>query len=601
MANNLNARWYNNVLALYPPNHTGIAYYVDATNGASTNQGLSWTDALATVDQAIAKCTANTGNKIYMAPWHAESETTAAAAIVTMSKAGIDLIGLRQGNSRPTFTIGAADATFSVTAGNCRISNIKIISDIADCAVGMTVGASADGLQVDNCIFTDGALAKELVIGIQLAAACDGCKILDNEFYSDTTGTGGCASAIKLVGESVKTIIAGNTAHGDYSVATLDAGTAKTTMLTVQDNDFCNIDTTAGAVIKLHNTTTGFVVRNTLGGAKTAGGIAACFAGGACYTAFNYSTGAVSAKMVQQNNAITSAWLNGEAVLYPPDAIGTVYYVDATNGNANNSGLDWQNALAAVDEAIAKCSDNVGDKIYCAPWHAESEATTGPILTMDIEGVDLIGVVQGNQRPTFTLAHADAEISVTDANCRISGIKIVASVANVKAGIVAGASADGLQVDHCIITDGENAAKELIVGIQLTAACDGCKFLDNEFYTWPGGACNSGIKLVGESVKTVIARNNFHGDYAVSAIDGSTAASTLLTIMGNTMVNVDDGAGCLVKLHTDTTGSVARNVWANPNAMASAFTGAACYANWNYSVGAVDKSGILEEPGADAD
>ena len=295
MANNLNARWYNGVLALYPPSHTGIAYYVDATNGASTNQGLSWIDALATVDQAIAKCTANIGNKIYMAPWHAESEATAATALLTMSKAGIDLIGMRQGNQRPTFTVTAADSYLTVTAANCRVSNIKIASGVADMAIGMIAGASADGLQVDNCIFTDGAVDEELVIGLQIAAACNGCKILDNEFWCDTAGTGGCASAIRLVGESAATIIAGNTAHGDYSLAVLDGETAAATLLTICDNDFCNIDTTAGECVSLNASTTGFIVRNTFGGAKAANGIAACIIGDGVYTALNYSTGAVNA------------------------------------------------------------------------------------------------------------------------------------------------------------------------------------------------------------------------------------------------------------------------------------------------------------------
>lgn len=295
MANNLNARWYNGVLALYPPSHTGIAYYVDATNGASTNQGLSWTDALATVDQAIAKSTANTGNKIYMAPWHAESEATAATALFTMSKAGIDLIGLRQGNQRPTFTVTAADSYLTVTAGNCRVSNIKIVSGVADMTVGMIVGASADGFQIDNCIFTDGAIDKELVIGLQIAAACDGCKILDNEFWCNTAsaGTGGCASAIQLVGESVATIISGNITHGDYSLAVLDGETATATLLTICDNDFSNVDITAGECISLDSSTTGFVVRNTLNGAATTNGIASCFKAGGIYTALNYSTGVV--------------------------------------------------------------------------------------------------------------------------------------------------------------------------------------------------------------------------------------------------------------------------------------------------------------------
>lgn len=280
------SHWLGGTLQLFPPDICGNAYFVDATNGSDTaNSGTNWSNAFATVDAARAKCTANQGDKIYMAPWHAESEAGAATAIATMSIAGIDLIGLCQGNQRPTFTFTAADATFSVTAGNCRISGIKIISGVIDMAVGMTVGASADGLQVDNCIFTDGGAALELVIGLQLAAACSGCRIINNQFY--TADGGGCASAIQLVGESAQTVIAGNVISGDYSVAGIDGATALATNIIVTDNDIDNLDPTAGLAIGLHADTLGIVVRNlTHGGKNTTAPISAA----KCMACENYAT-----------------------------------------------------------------------------------------------------------------------------------------------------------------------------------------------------------------------------------------------------------------------------------------------------------------------
>jgi hypothetical protein len=183
-----------------------------------------------------------------------------------MSTAGVDLIGLTQGNQRPTFTFTAADATFSVTAPNCRISGIKIISAVIDMAVGMTVSALGDGLQVDNCIFADGGAALELVIGLQIAAACNGCRIINNQFY--TADGGGCASAIQLVGESAQTVIADNVISGDYSVAGIDGATALATNIIVVNNLIDNLDPTAGLAIGLHANTLGIVCRNLTHGGK---------------------------------------------------------------------------------------------------------------------------------------------------------------------------------------------------------------------------------------------------------------------------------------------------------------------------------------------
>ena len=282
------------------------------------------------------------------------------------------------------------------------------------------------------------------------------------------------------------------------------------------------------------------------------------------------------------------------------DSIGPEYHVDATNGADTNSGLDWDNALASWDAAINKCDGDAGEVIYMAPWHAESIGSA-TALALDTAGISHIGLQCGIQRPTITLGTtAGATIGVTAANQRISGIKIVSAVIDCTAGITASSAGDGLQVDNCIITDG-GAALEMVIGISLAASCDGCKILNNEFYTVPLGGCASAIKLVGDSARTVIANNIIQGDYATSAIDLSTAVTYLVTIRNNFIVNIDATAGACVKAYTGTTGLVVRNILAGPHSIAGTYVGDAMVCNWNYATGAVTKSGILEEPAADAD
>ena len=60
-------------------NGPGDRYFVDSNAGASTNDGKSEDRPLATLAQAIAKCTASNGDRIFLMPGHAETLTAAIA------------------------------------------------------------------------------------------------------------------------------------------------------------------------------------------------------------------------------------------------------------------------------------------------------------------------------------------------------------------------------------------------------------------------------------------------------------------------------------------------------------------------------------------
>ena len=231
----------------------GSLFFVDNTNGSNSRTGKDWDKAFSTLNYAVSKCTANKNDVIIMAPWHAETiEDTGTASGTTtdecaIDKAGVRIIGLGQGLLRPTFTLeGATDAAITVLAGatNVLIRNIIVKSNLADVAAGITLSATSDGAVIEDCILRDGAAAKELVIGISVAADCDDITI--RRCVITTVPAGGCASAISLAGGSDRCLIEDNVCQGTYSAAALDADAAASTEMIVRRNVFTNQGALAG-------------------------------------------------------------------------------------------------------------------------------------------------------------------------------------------------------------------------------------------------------------------------------------------------------------------------------------------------------------------
>lgn len=98
----------------------GNDYYVDSVNGSASYNGGGWSNAKATLAQAMALCVS--GDRIHLAPGHAESISGAAG--IAFSASGITVIGYGHGNTRPTFTWAATGATFTVTGTDNVFINI---------------------------------------------------------------------------------------------------------------------------------------------------------------------------------------------------------------------------------------------------------------------------------------------------------------------------------------------------------------------------------------------------------------------------------------------------------------------------------------------
>lgn len=110
--------------------HPGNVRFVDASHAAAANAlggGQSPDKPFSTLAYVMTNASTLTpalaaGDVIYVMPGH--TETIAAAAGIACATAGVKIIGLGWGSSRPTFTWTATDATWTITAASVTIRNI---------------------------------------------------------------------------------------------------------------------------------------------------------------------------------------------------------------------------------------------------------------------------------------------------------------------------------------------------------------------------------------------------------------------------------------------------------------------------------------------
>jgi hypothetical protein len=178
--------------------------------GADVPSAGSYGNPFATIDYAIGKCTASQGDVIYVLPGH--TETIAAAGGITCDVAGISIIGLGNGNLRPTVTWSETASSWLITAANVTIKNIRttlgkdeVVSMFAVSAAGCTLDAidfeeygakgatgqaiqfllttaDADNLTLQNCRHRQWTAAAADQVWIELVG-CTNTRILNNSFY----------------------------------------------------------------------------------------------------------------------------------------------------------------------------------------------------------------------------------------------------------------------------------------------------------------------------------------------------------------------------------------------------------------------------------
>lgn len=135
------------------PTTTGTYFFVDGASGlgSSGNDGKSPTSAMATIQQAIDKCTAGKADVVIVMPGHTETVTATSLAV---NKSGVSVVGLGSGTLRPTLTFGAAAATITVSAANTSFSNFRFVANFVDVVTAFTL-TTAKGTSITDSEFID--------------------------------------------------------------------------------------------------------------------------------------------------------------------------------------------------------------------------------------------------------------------------------------------------------------------------------------------------------------------------------------------------------------------------------------------------------------
>src|SRR5882724_6273532 len=180
----------------------------------------------ATLAGAVAACTASQGDVILIAAGHTETISTATA--LTMSVAGVRVVGLGWGSTRPVFTLDTGtDATINVTAANVQFENCVFVANFAAIVACFTTTAATD-FALLGCEFRDTSVSLNFV------------NIVDTNTTSNNT------DGLRI--ENCKRIGLGATAS--TTIVKMDGTNNR---VTIKDNWFTHAATTGGAVMIIAN------------------------------------------------------------------------------------------------------------------------------------------------------------------------------------------------------------------------------------------------------------------------------------------------------------------------------------------------------------
>ena len=248
--------------------HPGKVFYVNNSSvlveggvGGSDGNPGTYQRPYSTLDYAIGKCTAGRGDIIFIMPGHAE--TVSSATALNLDVAGVAIIGLGFGSSRPTFTLNTADtATIPVSAANISVKNVVFVANFLGIASCFTV-AAAPYFTVENCQFTDTSAILNFLATITTTVSvnADYLAITDNIIHSIATTR--AVAPIIILGTMTGLTVQRNrvtctVAHNNVSQLVSHAALVMTNLLVTNNYVYCvNTDTATGAVLLSTTATTG--------------------------------------------------------------------------------------------------------------------------------------------------------------------------------------------------------------------------------------------------------------------------------------------------------------------------------------------------------
>jgi hypothetical protein len=267
----------------------GNIFFVNSATGSDTaNTGTDKDQPMATINAAIAKCTANNGDIVFVMPKHAETITGASA--INLNIAGVRVIGLGLAGNQPVITLATpASTTIALSAVGCSLENVTLKSTVAE-LVSMVV-VSAPGCMLDQVDVQGGATS--IISFLTTTAAGDqltvsNCQqittaaVTANAWWITLTGADDC----QIVNNFFNITTSNNAGSG-----VIGGATTASLRVTVKNNDIYNLGT-ACLPLAMYSGSTGMLSYNNVVGSKTAA--AGMVAPASCYCTQNFVTNVTS-------------------------------------------------------------------------------------------------------------------------------------------------------------------------------------------------------------------------------------------------------------------------------------------------------------------
>ena len=188
-----------------------------------------------------------------------------------MDVAGVSVIGLGVGFTRPRFNHTGTAGVVEITASSCRWSNMIHIADVASVVSAVTVSgpgtaSATEHCQIDNCRFTVNLLGTDMFVDTVFLGdggtdSADYITIRDNWFQAEVVDNAG--SAINI--DDCQFIdIVNNRFSGDYNTPVImaDAGSSVCLDFYIWDNIIENRDNGTTNIFQMDAAATGVIGRN---------------------------------------------------------------------------------------------------------------------------------------------------------------------------------------------------------------------------------------------------------------------------------------------------------------------------------------------------
>lgn len=172
--------------------HPGDVYFVHSVTGTdAAGNGLNPDAPVATIDYAVGLCTADKGDVIYVLPGHAETIT--AANGIDIDIAGVRIIGLGDGDLKPTVTFGTATTTtIRFQAKNCKVSGLRLVCNIDSLVKFVNVNKNYS--TIEDCDYITSS-TKEALSFVNVADTIDYVFVRRCRFEQPTDPAGTDAAA----------------------------------------------------------------------------------------------------------------------------------------------------------------------------------------------------------------------------------------------------------------------------------------------------------------------------------------------------------------------------------------------------------------------